>query len=340
MKNENIPEQMTPQQRQANKSLLITMGVVVIAVAVIAIIGFLCLNRPDDIIEGQVEGTTVRVSGKLPGRVVEFYVQEGDTVHAGDTLVSIHSSVVEAQLSQAEAMKEVASAQNRKVDAGTRTQIIQATADLVSQAEAAVTIARKTYDRMEHLYAEGVISEQKRDEAKAAYDGAQAALAAARSNHSLAVAGAQTEDKQSTAALVQAASAGVNQVEAVLADSYLVAPCDGIVDQVYPEPGELVAMGTPIMSILETGKRWVTFNVREELLPDFESGKELTVMIPGLGKKDIKVKVYYVRDMGTYAMWNSTKATGGWDSRTFEIKARPVDEVKGLRPGMSAIYKK
>jgi HlyD family secretion protein len=330
--------ELTPDQRKANKSLLITMSVVVLMVAIIAIIGFLCLNRPADIIEGQVEGTTVRISGKLPGRVVEFYVEEGDTVHAGDTLVRIHSSVVEAQLSQAEAMEEVARAQNRKVDHGTRAQIIQAAADMVAQAQAAVTITKKTYERMERLYSEGVVSEQKRDEAKAAYDAAVAAHATAQSNHALALAGAQQEDKESTAALVQAAGGSVAQVEAVLDDSYLVAPCDGTIDQIYPEPAELVSMGTPIMSILKADKRWVTFNVREELLKDLAIGKEITVMVPALGK-DIKVKVYYMRDMGSYAMWNSTKATGSWDSRTFQIKARPVEAVEGLRPGMSVVYK-
>lgn len=121
------------QEKRANKALLVTMAVVVAAVAVIAIIGFIFMNRPDSYIEGQVEGTNIRISGKLPGRVVEFYVREGDSVSAGDTLVHIHSSVVEAKLGQAEAMKEVAQAQNQKVDAGTRVQIINAAASLLSQ---------------------------------------------------------------------------------------------------------------------------------------------------------------------------------------------------------------
>lgn len=327
----------SPEQK-AEKSLLITMGIVVVAVAVVAIVGFLFLNHPDELVEGQVEGTTVRVSGKLPGRVVEFYVQEGDTVHEGDTLVHIHSSVAEAQLIQAQAMEEVARAQNRKADAGTRVQIIQAAADMVAQAEAAVTIARKTYERMQNLYSEGVISEQKRDEAKAAYDAAVAAKATAESNLSLAKAGAQKEDKESTAAMVQAAGGGVDQVKAVLADSYLTAPCDGTVDVIYPEAGELVALGSPIISLLKTDNRHIVFNVREELLNDLPMGKEIEVMVPALGKKQIKAEVYYIRDMGTYATWQSTKSNGTWDSRTFEIKARPVGEVGNLRPGMSAIY--
>lgn len=327
------------QEKKTERSLLLTMAVVVAVVAVIAIIGFVFMNRPDDIIEGQVEGTTVRISGKLPGRVVEFYVEEGDTVHAGDTLVHIHSALADAQLTQAEAMQEVAKAQNRKVDAGTRTQIIQGAYDLLQQAKAAVTITEKTYNRMENLYKEGVMSEQKRDEAKAAYDAAVAARNAAESQYSLAKAGAQKEDKESTAALVSAAGGGVAQVQAVLDDSYLTAPYDGTIDQIYPEAGELVALGAPIMSLLRNDKRWITFNVREELLNDLPMGKKIKVMIPALGQREAEAEIYYIRDMGSYATWHSTKATGSWDSRTFEIKARPTETVDGLRPGMSIVYK-
>lgn len=327
------------KEKKTERSLLLTMAVVVAVVAVIAIIGFIFMNRPDDIIEGQVEGTTVRISGKLPGRVAEFYVEEGGSVHAGDTLVHIHSALADAQLTQAEALQEVARAQNRKVDAGTRSQIVKGAYDLLQQAKAAVTITEKTYKRMENLYNEGVMSEQKRDEAKAAYDAAVAACSAAESQYSLAKAGAQKEDKESTAAMVSAAGGGVAQVQAVLDDSYLTAPFDGTIDQVYPEEGELVALGAPIMSLLRNDKRWITFNVREELLNDLTMGKKITVMVPALGQREIEVEIYYIRDMGSYATWHSTKATGSWDSRTFEIRARPVGTVEGLRPGMTVVYK-
>lgn len=327
------------QQNKAGRGLLFTMALVVAAVAIVSLIGFLFINKPDNYIEGQVEGTTVRVSGKLAGRVENIYVREGDTVRAGDTLVHIHSAVVEAQLAQAEAMREVSAAQNRKVDAGTRVQIVNAAADMLAQAEAAVTITQRTYERMERLFTEGVVTEQKRDEARAAYDAAVAARNAADSQLSLARAGAQSEDRQSAAALVDAASSTVDQVQALLADSYLTAPCDGTIDQVFPEPGELVAMGAPIVNVLRTDDRWVTFNVREELLTDLPMGKRFNVMIPAIGNEDIEVEVYFIRDMGTYATWRSTKPTGSYDSRTFQIKARPTGSHPGLRPGMSAIYK-
>ncbi len=332
--------QDSTSEARTSRSLLITLACVVAVAIVVAIIGFCFMNRPVDIIEGQVEGTTNRISGKLPGRVVEFFAHEGDTVHAGDTLVRIHSSVAEAQLTQALAMQDVARQQNRKVDAGTRKQIVQGAYDLWQQAKAAAAITKKTYDRVERLYSEGVMTEQKRDEAKAAYDAAVAGENAAKSQYDLAVAGAQSEDKQSAAAMVEAATGSVDQVQALLDDAFLTSPCDGIVDQVYPQVGELVMLGAPIMSVLKSDDRFIVFNVREEMLNDLTMGKKISVMVPALGKKDIDAEIYYIRDMGSYATWRATKTTGSWDSRTFEIKARPVEKVENLRPGMTVVYNK
>lgn len=183
-------------QRETRVLMWSLLAVIVIVIA-LAIIGLVFLKQPADIIEGQAEATSVNVSGKLPGRITAFYVKEGDMVKTGDTLVHIHSSLAEAKLMQAEGMKTAAEAMNQKVDAGTRVQIIQSAEGLVAQAAAARNITHKTYQRMENLYKEGVISAQKRDEAKAAYDAAVAAEQTAQSQLALARAGAQKEDKES-----------------------------------------------------------------------------------------------------------------------------------------------
>lgn len=328
----------TNQERDESKILLISLCVIILVVVILAVVGFLLIDKPKEVIQGQVEATAIKVSGKLPGRVEVFYVREGDSVKEGDTLVHIHSSVVEAKLQQAQAMTTAAKAQNRKVDAGARTQIIQSARDLWLQAQAAREIAQKTYNRMESLYAQGVVSAQKRDEAQAAYKATQAAEDAAWNQYNLAQSGAQQEDKQSSAAMVTAAQGGEKEVEAILQDQYLLSPCNGIVDEIYPQQGELVALGAPIMSVLRGDDRWITFNVREELLRDLPLGKEIDVVIPALGEMETKAQVYYVRDMGDYAVWRATKATGEWDSRTFKIKARPLEQLPNLRPGMSVIY--
>lgn len=332
-------QQLTPEAKKENRTLMGAFGLIVVVVAAMAIAGFLFLNKPAEIIEGQADATAVRVSGKLPGRVVELYVHEGDMVKAGDTLVHIHSSVAEAKLEQARGMETAAKAMNEKVDAGTRSQIIQSAYEMWQQAQAAVSITKKTYDRLQNLYSEGVMSEQKRDEAKAAYDASVAAAAVAKSQYELAKSGAQKEDKTSALAMVDVAKGGVSEVEALLEDQYLTAPCDGQVDVIYPNEGELVMLSAPIMSILKIDDKWVTFNVREEFLKDLTLGKEIEVMIPALDHKEVKAKIYYVRDLGSYATWHATKTTGDWDTKTFEVKARPVEALPDLRPGMTAIYR-
>lgn len=324
--------------RKKDGSLLSALAIIIVVAIVLALVGFLFLTPPAEVVEGQAEATSVRISGKLPGRVMEFYVHEGQQVKAGDTLVHIHSSLAEAKLLQAEAMANVAAAQNQKAERGTRSQIVQGAYDLWQQAIAARNITKKTYDRMSALYDKNVVSAQKRDEAQAAYEAAQAGERAAKSQYDLAVEGAQREDKASARSMVDAAKGSVKEVEALLEDQYLIAPCDGEIDEIYPNEGELIALGAPVMNLLKLQDKWLTFNVREEMLKDLPMGQEITVSIPALDNRKIKAKVYYVGDMGEYAVWHATKATGTYDSRSFKIKARPSEDVPDLRPGMSIIY--
>lgn len=320
-----------------NKMLVGTVVIVILILAALAIVGFLCIKQGPDTIQGQAEATELRISGKLPGRVAEIYVEEGQHVKAGDTLVRIHSSLVDARLEQAQAMEDVAKAADAKVDAGTRSQIIASAKDVWTQAQAASGIAEKTYQRMQNLYKEGVVTEQKRDEAKAAYDAAKAGEAAAKSQYELAVQGPQREDKRAAAAMVSAARGSVKEVGAVLEDQYLLAPCDGEITVIYPHVSELVAMGAPIMN-LQKDDHWAVFNLRETSLKDIKDGTELKVWIPALDTT-VNMKVFYIRDLGTYANWQATKSTGDFDARTFQVKARADHQIPNLRPGMSMVLK-
>ena len=267
-------------------------------------------------------------------------VEEGQHVLAGDTLVHIHSSLVEAKLSQAEAMETVAKAQNKKVDSGTRVELLNSAYDMWQQAQAGLTIAKKTYERMQSLYKKGVVSEQKRDEAEAAYKAMVATESAAKSQYEMAKAGAQAEDKAAAAAMVQRAEGAIAEVESYVGESALVAPIDGEVSERFPEVGELVGTGAPIMNISDLNDVWVTFSIREDLLKDIKIGSEVNAFIPALGDLPVKLKVYYMKDMGSYAAWKATKTNGQYDSKTFEVRARPLEKVADLRPGMSVILKK
>lgn len=335
--NNNLNPQATEAEVSAkDKALIFTLVMVLLVVAAMAVVGFIFIKPEADTIQGMGEATEIRISGKLPGRVADLYVKEGDEVKAGDTLVHIHSSLVEARMAQAEAMEDVSEATNRKVDAGTRKQIIASAKDLLAQASAAVGIAKKTYDRMEALFSKGVISEQKRDEAKAAYEAAKAGESAARSQYELALAGPQSEDKAAAAGMVKVAQGSVNEVGALLEDQYLTAPADGVITVIYPNVSELVATGAPIMNLQKPDDHAV-FNVRETLLKDIKEGTKIRVRIPALDKEET-MTVYYIRDLGTYANWQATKSTGDYDARTFQIKARPEKKIENFRPGMSVVY--
>ncbi len=340
--------------RQAKRlSLIGAMLILVAVVAGMAIWGIMHLRPADRTIQGQADCDVVRISGKLAGRMVELYVKEGDYVHKGQRLAKIYSSTTDATLTKAKEMKNVASSQNLKVEKGTRYEIIAAAQKMVDQARsvkdqaiAAEEISRKTYERLNNLFNEGVVSEQKRDEAKAALEAstaavgtATAAVEAAEAQLQMAQNGAQDEDKAASRGMENVAQATVKEVEAVLEDQYLVAPCDGEVASIYPHVGELVIMGSPIMTISQLDDMWVAFNVREERLNDLAVGKEIDVMIPALNNKAVKMKVFHVHDMGSYATWSATKAYGDYDSKTFEVKARPVKTIENFRPGMSVILK-
>ena len=208
------------------------------------------------------------------------------------------------------------------------------------KAQAGLEIAKKSYDRVRNLYEKGVMSAQKKDEAEANYQAMVATEKAARSQYEMAKEGARREDKAAAAALVNQASGAVAEVESYKKEGALVSPIDGEVSERFPEIGELVGTGAPIMNILDMNDIWVTFSIREDLLSQIRIGDEVKAFVPALGNQNVQLKVYAMKDMGTYAAWKATKTSGQYDAKTFEVKARPVQAVEGLRPGMSVILKK
>ena len=323
---------------QHNNILLAIAGFVGVVI-IVAIIGFLVLDRDPDIIQGQVEVSEYRVSSKVPGRILELRVKEGDYVKVGDTLAILDAPEVRAKMEQAQSAQSAAAALELKAQNGARKEQIQGAFSVLQQAKAGFEIAEKSYNRVQRLYDEGVMSAQKRDEAFANYKAMEAQVKAAQSQYDMAVNGARMEDKLAAAAQVGRAKGAVNEVNSYIHETVQVAQMEGEVSDVYPKVGELVGTGSPIMSIAVMQDLWGTFNVREDQLNGMQVGTEFTVFVPAFNK-DIKMKVYYLKDQGSYAVWKATKANGQYDLKTFEVKARPVEKLEGLRPGMSLIKKK
>ena len=326
-------------EKTQRNNIMLAFFTLAAAVIIVSVIGFFTLGKGPEIIQGQAEATEYRVSSKVPGRVLKFFVSEGDKVKAGDTVAILEAPDVMAKLMQAQAAEQAAQALSEKAQRGTRSEQLQAAFEMWQKAKAGLEIAEKSYNRVNRLYEAGVMTAQKRDEAKAQYDAMQATERAAHAQYTMAKNGAQREDKAAAASQVECAKGEVAEVSSFIAETYLVASADGEVTEIFPKVGELVGTGAPIMNVAQLDDMWITLNVREDFLKDFTVGGEITAYIPAL-EKDVTFKVTYMKDLGTYAAWKATKTTGQFDLKTFEVKARPVQPVENLRPGMSAIVEK
>ena len=303
---------MKPTSRTLSWAFVIIM----LAVGIFTALGIILMHKQPLVLQGQAEATEIRISGKLPGRIDTFLVQEGDWVRQGDTLVVINSP---------------------EIDAGTRRQIVATALQLWNKTKSDLTLAKTTYNRILTLYKDSVVTSQRKDEVEAMYKAAVAAERAAYEQYQMAVDGAQKEDKESAASMVNAARSTVEEVSALLVDARLTAPENGQIATIFPKRGELVAPGTPIMNLVVMDDIHVVLNVREDLMPQFKMEGTFVADVPAINKKGIEFKIYYISPLGSFATWKSTKQTGSYDLRTFEIHARPTQKVDDLRPGMSIL---
>lgn len=326
-------------EKKQHKNIIITAACTTLVVAVVAVIGAMSIKQEPETIQGQVEVSEYRVSSKVPGRILEIRVKEGDYVNVGDTLAILDAPEVRAKMTQAQSAENAAAAMGEMANNGARQEQVRGAFAVLQQAKAGLEIAQKSYNRVQRLYDEGVMTAQKRDEAFANYKALEAQVKAAQSQYDMARNGARSEEKKAAAAQVNRAKGAVAEVNSYIHETMQIAQMAGEVSDVYPKVGELVGTGSPIMSVSLMNDIWGTFNVREDQLDGMKVGSIVTAFVPAF-KKEIRMKVYYIKDQGSYAVWKATKSNGQYDLKTFEVKARPIDKLEGLRPGMSLILKR
>lgn len=329
---------MSNQAKEQHNNILYAILGFAVVVIIVALIGFFALGRDPELIQGQVEVSEYRVSSKVPGRVLEIRVKEGDYVKVGDTLAILDAPEVRAKMEQAQSAENAAAALELKAQNGARQEQIQGAYQVWQQAKAGLEIAEKSYQRIQRLFDEGVVSAQKRDEVYANFKAMEAQCKAAESQYQMAQNGARREDKLAAAAQVGRARGAVQEVNSYIHETVQIAQMEGEVSSIYPKVGELVGTGSPIMTISMMQDMWGSFNVREDQLNGMEVGKTFKAFVPAFNK-EVEMKVYYMKDQGSYAVWKATKANGQYDLKTFEVRARPTEKFDGLRPGMSLIVK-
>ena len=317
--------------------IIVSSAIIMTVIAIIVIVG-LCIPEPREVIQGQAETSDYRVASKVPARILEIRVAEGDEVSKGDTLVVLEAPDIAAKLSQAEAAFEAAKAIEQKALTGARQEQIQSAYEVWQKAKAGREVAEKTYNRVNRLFENGVMAEQKRDEALANFRAMQANENAAKAQYDMAVNGSRNEDINAARAHVSRAEGSINEISSYVSETVLTASADGIVTEIFPEIGELVGTGAPIMNVSMADDVWFTFNVREDFLPGLTVGSEADVYVPAFDKT-VTVSITRIKDVGSFATWKATKALDDYDLKTFEVRVRPLSngELLGLRGGISAV---
>ncbi len=328
---------MDTEKKSGSKLIpILVFAAIIIAVA---LYGFFFLNQKDNIIQGEADVTEVRISSKVPGRISRYLVDEGSFVKKGDTLAVLSIPDIDAKLAQASAAQQGAAAQNQKAIKGARVEQIQGAYEMWQKAKVGVDIAQKSFTRVKNLFDKGVVTAQKKDEVEAQLNAAIATEKAAKSQYDMAVNGAEREDKEAAMAMLERAKGAVAEVESYISESYLISPIDGKVTEKFPNEGELVGSGAPIMNVAKLDDKWGSFNIREDRLKDYKDiGTTFKAYVPALDQ-EVEMTVYYVKDLGSYAAWKATKTTGQFDRKTFEVKARFKDTSVDVLPGMSLIIK-
>ncbi|WGU69182.1 biotin/lipoyl-binding protein [Capnocytophaga canimorsus] len=299
-------------------------------------IWFFASSEPD-YLQGQVEARQINVAPKVPGRVKTIYKKEGEYVKAGELLLELESTELDAKLAQAQAAKSAALAQSNKAQRGARSEQIQGAYNLWQQAKVAAELAEKTYQRVSNLYQDKVLPAQKKDEAYTQMIALQKQEQAALSQYEMAKNGARSEDKEGASALVAQAQGVITEVEAYKEGAKVFAPADAEIQSIIPNEGEIVNAGYPVMNLIDTNDQWVVFNIREDKMKQYKIGNKFKGIVPALGNQQIEMEVKHIAVQADFATWTATKAKGDFDRKTFAIKAYPTAKIADLRPGMSVL---
>lgn len=332
------PEARPPvRRRPATRTILI--GAVALAVAVFVIIGLFLAARPAPAqVQGMIEAETFTVATKAPSRVERMLASEGDRVAAGQVLAELSSPEIAARDQQANAVLQGAQAVQDLSRLGARAEDVRSLEAVWRSTQAASQLAAQTARRAENLFAEGVISAQRRDEAVAARNASAAQSEAARQQYLKALAGTREQDKAIADSQVAVARAGVSEAASLQQETRLVAPASGEIAERFANPGELVLIGVPVFTIVDLNHAWVSFNLREDQFNGLKVGQTVRGDIPALNRKNVAFRIHFISPQGDFATWRATRQSRGYDVRSFEVRATPVGAVDGLRPGMSVLF--
>ncbi|WP_296284560.1 efflux RND transporter periplasmic adaptor subunit [uncultured Acinetobacter sp.] len=332
-------EAVTPTPPSKKKALIAIGTIILIALLGLIAFGLWKSYQPKTVdVQGRVEAETLHVSTKVPSRIEGIFVHDGQKIKKGQLLVTLSSPEIATTKQQALAGLQSALALQASVDRGTQQENIDSLYANWQSLKAQENLAKTTFNRGQNLYLQGVISRQRRDEMQAAAISARQLTEASYQQYARAKRGSTSEQKTSADAQVEIAKAAVTEANALEAETKLFSPINGTVSKTYGKPSELVAIGVPVVSILQDDEQWVSLNVREDQYAQVYQAKSLDGFIPALNKT-IAFNIKNIDAEGEFATIKTTRQTGGYDIRSFKIKLTPAEPLADLKAGMSVIFK-
>jgi HlyD family secretion protein len=316
----------------AKRPVIIAVGLVLVAAGAA---GYL-VSRPEVAapIVGVVRVTEICVAPEVGGQLTSIKVGKGDQVRAGDVIAELSALELAAAVAQARAGLDAAAANRDHVYAGVRAEEIASLAAVIAKAKANLEYAQAQLTRTATLARSNDASQQTLDQAENDVASAQADIAEAEANHDAAVAGPTLEERAIADAQVKAAASALAVLERRLHKTIVRAPADGVVTVIVAELGENIRAGQPVLAIEETGKRWLSFNAREDLLRGLTVGAKVDVARPGARELTPAVVTELV-PLGPFATWQAESAIGDYDRSTLRLRLDPQADAIGFHPGMT-----
>nr|WP_180156098.1 efflux RND transporter periplasmic adaptor subunit [Acinetobacter sp. YH12045] len=330
-----------PTKDQHKKSILIKIAVGIILILLLALIAFGLWKsyQPKQVeLQGRVEAETIHISTKVPSRIEEIYVHDGEKVQAGQALVRLTSPEVDTKKQQALAALQSAQALQSTAERGSQQENIDSLYANWQSLKAQQQLAQTTYQRGQNLYKEGVISRQRRDEMQAAAVSAAQMTEASYQQYARAKRGSTPQQQSSADAQVKIAQAALAEANALEAETKLFAPSNGTISKTYGKVSELVAMGVPVVSLIQDDSLWISLNVREDQYAQVYQLKTMQGFIPALNKS-AEFKIDHIEAEGEFATIKTTRQTGGYDIRSFKVQLKPAQPIADLKVGMSVLFK-
>jgi HlyD family secretion protein len=313
------------------------VGVIALAAVLVAGgAGGCALWSPEEAapIVGVVRTTEVRVAPEVGGLLAAIKVHKGDHVLAGDVIAELSAVELTASVGQARAALAAATADRDNVYAGVRAEEVARLADEMAKAKSRLEYAQAELTRTATLARDDFASQQSLDQSQNEEAAARADVAEAEANHAAAQAGPTREERAIADAQVKAAASALGVLERRLGKTMLRAPADGVVTIIVAEVGENVHAGQPVLVIEETGKQWLSFNVREDALHGLAVGATVDVVRPGT-RVSAPAVVTELVPLGSFATWQAERAVGDHDRNTLRLRLDLRGDPTGFQPGMT-----